>query len=741
MPDVSGATSASNPNFTKTFIEPFNNYETPLTCKRNREKDQCDNQPYYDPIKLNTFPPEILQLIFDQIDSYSPQYTINLANIIEALNCERTTYLYPNLINDLKNKFFLLNLTKLSKEELLSKELIKLLFNDSNNNFNVETDPQKSFILERNELKLSSNLQEENGTKKILYIIDDSILSKEGEDTQTNNNKIPLFQKPIDLIYLPKNQINFDSKNDSIIPILQSLPLGISVNNLIFDFASSSSSSSTSQNHHDMTVYAGKKLFGLLDFEFFSFRQNNLNDRYPEFFMSNSSTQNSWLHPRINQISFPFIETLLMDYMTIDTFIYNILTNLSEMFPYTTTNSDNNQFLSPSLYSTHSNASSNHDYYFQEHDNIDSQDHNHHNRNHNESCIQSIFKEFLKNVKFYFPDLKSLKFIQKKKSYITNGNYEETCNFIDLSTLMLQKFKSNNIPLIYLFQLHSLKNWYIPKIKHFTGHRFKFNETTMTGSPERYNSKLIENLDFLHSMIATETNDATPYFRINLIPEGVIRTKILNWIPLSINDSYHLNSYGKEPNTTTTTNSTTENNNNDNYRDTFQNKTLSVNSHDDLNNNNETISFSNNNKPFFCLKSKSLQVLELKFLNGLTNLKIINIQGLYLSNLQKIILNNDKFKLSKPIISDKRNSIIMINSMEANNEFIPIEFSNWNDLTSCTELNFTSSSSSLNKVNQNSNTKSNLIFCIKNLKENLPNLKFRESFENFFDERQKFIVV
>lgn len=576
-------------------------------------------QGIYDQTPLKTLPPEIMELIFEKLDYTSPQFTLHYANIISALSCYSTEVIYPHLCHELKNKFFLLNLTSTPGDEIMTP-LISKLKTPGNNNFKVDTDPQHNFTLERNELRLSPN----SPFKKIIYITDESTINE--------NIKIPIFQRPVDLIFIPKTPCT------SVIPLLQGLPPGITINNLIFDSMSDK-------------LNLGKKMFGIYDFDFFSFRQNNAADEFPD--AMNDTFR--WLRPRIQQISFPGITELQIDYMMIDSFIYDILQTLNQMFPHLTNITSNS---GTTTRSTSPQRGSNEDLIV-----------------HGETCTNSILRQFFKDVKIYFPDLVSIEFIK--------FNGQETCNFIDLSTLMLSKFKNARVNLIDLFQIHSLKNWSFPKLQFFTGHRFKFDETTMTGSQERHNSSLIDNLHLLHEMISTETQDATSYFRINLIPEGVKSTKILNWIPFDLDG-----------------------------------------------------------KPFFCLKSKTLNYLELKFLNGFTSLKTISIQGLYLPNLTKLLLNNDKLKSFRPIISDKRNSIVMINSIETKDEFIPVEFSYWNDLKKCEKITFTTSTEQCSSnLGAESCSHSNYIFNIKNLKCTLPNLNLKESFSNYYDERQKFIVV
>lgn len=296
-----------------------------------------------------------------------------------------------------------------------------------------------------------------------------------------------------------------------------------------------------------------------------------------------------------------------------------------------------------------------------------------------------LFDRYLNVLRFNFPTLKTMKFVKSTTSR------DETCNFIDLSTLILKKFRSNRISLMNLFRVHSLINWNLPKLEQFSGHRFKFDETTMTGSPERWTVSLRDNLNLLHDMAINETIDATPYYRINLIPDGVKHTKIVNWIPIELNSSS--NSF----------------------------KT-----------------------PILILKSNSLESLNLKLLPFEVS-SITMIQGLFLPSLKILSLEQTKDQQYLPSgLSNRRGSIILTGSASAaasnnndndedsfpSNPMNPITFSSWNELINCQVIQ-----------THNSPKDCHYIFNIENLKKILPSINLKKSFNTFFDEQQRFLVV
>lgn len=269
----------------------------------------------------------------------------------------------------------------------------------------------------------------------------------------------------------------------------------------------------------------------------------------------------SWGVEQLN-VSFPWLEELQADYMALDAFVYKVVSG----------------------------------------------------RN-----AQAVFERYLDHFKMHFPALKRIKFVRPTAAR------DETCNFIDLSTLVLSKFKTQAVRVMDLFRVHSLKNWDLPRIEQFSGHRFKFDETAMTGSPERRCSSLRENLQFLRELAVDETSDATPYYRTSLIPKGVKQTRLLNWIPIQ-------------------------------------------------------------SPPILILKSSTLESISIRLLKfELPSTALIH--GLFFPNLEELNLEQmDEQHLSPSCFIDEQGSIILTNGPSDHNTAFsasmnPIAFSSWNQLT------------------------------------------------------------
>lgn len=293
---------------------------------------------------------------------------------------------------------------------------------------------------------------------------------------------------------------------------------------------------------------------------------------------------------------------------------------------------------------------------------------------------------FLDKVHWNMPELDAITFVRKFSDV-----EEESCNFIDLSSLMLRKFQEKRIKLCTIFQIHSFANWNLPRIRRFTGHRFKFDETSMTGSPERTTVSLRQNISYLREMAINETKDATPYYRLDLIPQGVTSTKILNWIPM-----------------------------------------IKV--------------------PLFILKSKTLESLELKLLDfNQENTATTMIQGLYLPKLTFLQLQQQlqtQDSASRPLtLSNRRGSIIMTTREEHTHvpetedswpdahPIVPVTFSSWNELCNCETVDV------LMSDNSSRPQENRFLFNIRNLRRILPSCNLRQSFKTYVDDRQQLVIV
>lgn len=285
---------------------------------------------------------------------------------------------------------------------------------------------------------------------------------------------------------------------------------------------------------------------------------------------------------------------------------------------------------------------------------------------------KSVLRQYLDKVRLSFPELTTMKFVDSRKGFT------ETCNFIDLSSLTLTKFLDERIDIMKLFKIHSLTNWDMPQIRSFSGHRLKFDESPMSGSPERCLLTLKENIRLLQKLAMSQRNDGLSHFNVSLIPHGVQQTKILNWIPID-------------------------------------NGTVCPNT--------EIEHLTANRSPMIFLSCNSLKKLDLGILKMETSTKL-QIQGLYLPNLEELSLT-----CKSPNVTSSRRSSFDGNSDEET--MTSMLFTSWNDLSRCKQLEFIHSDPG------NITT----IFSIENLKRNLPNLDMSRSFPTFVDEKQRFVVA
>lgn len=344
----------------------------------------------------------------------------------------------------------------------------------------------------------------------------------------------------------------------------------------------------------DSNVYSDQNFFGIFDPDIFQL----INKDYRNFF-SKTSEKGKGRPPVCKKICFPFVETLNLDYMALDSFFNSILHKLTTKIKTFERNNEFDVEKNLNLNSTTTVAA---------------------------LIIKSILRQFFNNFDINFPNLVTLNFI-KISTYQNSNEITQCCNFIDLSSYVLNKCLSENISINFLFQLHSLKNWSMPKIKEFTGHKFKYDETTSSGSPERYIKSLRGNIKILQEMAINETNDGTCYFRVKLIPEGVEKTQIINWIPFtsSFGDGTAKQRYDLK-------------------------------------------------RPMICLKNNSLRSLTVKIIR-IEKCSSIRIQGFYLPNLKELFINNTLCDTTQ-------------HQKQAPNDMSSIEFTSWNELPQCKKLGF-----------------------------------------------------
>ncbi|EDO17193.1 hypothetical protein Kpol_1035p5 [Vanderwaltozyma polyspora DSM 70294] len=282
---------------------------------------------------------------------------------------------------------------------------------------------------------------------------------------------------------------------------------------------------------------------------------------------------------QVQQISFPNLQKLELHYMALDSFIYQAFT-LGKLQAHAIT------------YSI--------------------------------PTPQTMLYDFVYKITFFYPKLEKVTFLKKSSTQSST----ETGNFIDVSSGILEKFKNYKVNLRLLFQIHSLKNWKMPNIKDHSGHRFKYDGITAY----QQNTELIKtNIELLNELVLEQTKDATTYFRVNLIPEGVEKTRIINWAPLEITK----------------------------------------------------MSVARNKSPLLFLNCKSLKELQLKPI-FISACKKLTIQGLYLPNLELLTFYND--------VKPESNSSAYVGK-ESSPDFevqdmVPVEFSSWNDLPECEEIRF-----------------------------------------------------
>ncbi|CCE65250.1 hypothetical protein TPHA_0K01160 [Tetrapisispora phaffii CBS 4417] len=410
--------------------------------------------------------------------------------------------------------------------------------------------------------------------KKIIFIVDENTIIPSTFDLKKRIDfkNVNMGRIDFDILLCSYSNIELANKNsimENAVTFLQQLPEWL--------LGRFSNHLMIEFENDGNEVDAGSDLFGILS--------ENTSSYYDP---------SNYIHFR--QITFLNLKKLFIRYTTIDTYIFNILSSSSR---------------------------------------------NHYNTAHlNTPTPQSIFKNYLTYLNVNCPVLQNITF---RESIVPNANQDQTpiniskyiekCNFIDLTINTIEKFKNNDVNLRFLFQLHSLKNWELPSIESFTGHRFKF-ETVTKGKADTYSASasLNENLSLLKELILKETRDASPYFRLNLIPEGVKHTKIINWAPLE-----HESNIGK---------------------------------------------FSYSKSPILFLNCSSLEHLQLKPLIK-ENARLIIIQGLYLPRLNELTFYELKDPTSKEVMKINEYNL---------KESISVSFSSWNDISEITRISVSNDS-------------------------------------------------
>lgn len=583
-----------------------------------------------------TLPPEVAALVVDKLESISSHAILDHLNIVTALQHSHNDELSRSLCERIRSKYLILDLCQ-------SQALIgKTLAGEPNREDNTES-------VNDNVLK---NLSEP-GKKQLLIIV-----SHQSDLTLISG--LGHFKK-CELVFVPAPGME---SIQSILKDWSEIDNAPNIENVIID---------TSNVTLDETS-SGKRLFGILDSDMFKF---------------------CFLHEKspfvgIPDFILPGVSKLDVDYLAIDSFIYNIMMESGGSQHYT------------------------------------------YDGNSDKVHLETLLKRFLANCHIDLPQLTSLRFVNSHTG-------KETCNFIDLSTLMLKKLLDTEVNLSTLFQLNSLVNWRMPNLKFFTGHRFKFEETTMSGSPERLVVSIRENLQMLHDMARNETKDASSYFRVKLIPEGVEHSQIINWVTQLDSNDY--------------------------------------------------------TNPWIVIRNNSLKSLELKLLRVEKASSTI-VQGLYFPNLERLELSNRQQAFPKTFVNDKatldsKNAFnrrkltrgassssynaggdfaILKKSLapkltrqhsDTNNYAVisrPIDddddddltfsvsdmtcmvFTSWNELQNCRYLFLKKQESKGYATDSEEAVELNYVFSIANLKNNLPKLDLKACFPTFVDKKQRFIV-
>lgn len=651
---------------------------------------------------LLKLPLEIVQQIITQLDIKSTNFLLDFINILLAMDVSNNynNQCYEQIIEIFKSKIVVMDLT--DSKKMISTPLLTLL----RRNFLLDIDKLNENDLNNiddHDLNGNDNTHfKKFDYQKLVLIIDDTLQLVDDTLMEFKN----IFQRltkgkiSIDVIYCPCSSSSNGNNylNSSILKLVTQFETVFQIfNNLIIEFQQSS-------------IKTNRNFFDILNHDF--------------FIESNTITKKT-LTPRCKKISFPSIKQMKMDYLTIDSFIYKIL----EMKNHPIMESTITRIITDSNNVNIGTVVEHETYNF----------------------IEKLFIGIIKDIEFYLPNLQSLEFY--------NYNNAETCNFIDLSTLVLKKFNDHLCPLSFLFDLHSFKNWNMPNLTYFTGHRFKYDESKMSGSTERMKRSLSDNIKLLHKIAMNETSDATPYFRVSLIPKGVKRSKIINWLPSNSPNSFR--SIGLNIDTQNNFELNDMEDNGDYYDSNSHYSAPS-----DLSERNQEQNFFN--KPILCLKNDSIETLEMRLLTLNKNTRSIYIQGLFMLNLKELIIQNFTTVIKRAKISDKRNSIVLLSPTTSNQSRItpvssnntgidlngdtsdiddihPIGFSSWNSLPSCEFIHFSTKQPNWNDkilLTENVDKKQlNFLFKINNLKRVLPKINLAESFDNFIDERQQYIIV
>lgn len=301
---------------------------------------------------------------------------------------------------------------------------------------------------------------------------------------------------------------------------------------------------------------------------------------------------------------------------------------------------------------------------------------------------QKAIDIYLSKFRILFLDLTKITFVDECTS-------KRCCNSINLSYSMLEKYQKSATRLKQIFKIYSLTQWEMPQVEEFPGHNLRF-------SGVEGDKNLGENLDLLSSMTAFQKNDSPEFYSVDLFPEGIKKSRLINWVP-----------------------------------DGLTCRTM--------------CGLNENKVPLLRFKSNSLEVLVIKPLIVNYNITVI-IQGLYLPNLKILSLTNDEALLAEAQKERFYNVTSALHSTEnspsktegttpwskieyfikSGQNFIrPIFLSDFNELPNCEKVDV-SSFAKKNAIN---------LLSMRNLKNVMPKLDLEESFyKELGDERQVVIL-
>ncbi|SCU94361.1 LAFA_0F21374g1_1 [Lachancea sp. 'fantastica'] len=103
-----------------------------------------------------------------------------------------------------------------------------------------------------------------------------------------------------------------------------------------------------------------------------------------------------------------------------------------------------------------------------------------------------------------------------------------------LNTIDLYRFlkSSSDVTLQKFLNLHSLRNWHLPSIRAFSGHNLLWYRENESRATKYADAKSL--IPMIRDRVRRESPDGLPHVNAQILPEGVINTKVTNWVPLDV---------------------------------------------------------------------------------------------------------------------------------------------------------------------------------------------------------------